>query len=58
MKVVGNHVWIKVNGQAVIEDFELHYEPKPEGGPIAIQKHTNRHGWGGPMAFRNIFVKE
>ena len=54
----GNRVTTIVNGHTAVEDFELlEYEPDAEGGPIGIQKHTNSHGWGRPMEFRNIFIK-
>jgi len=55
----GNRVTVTVNGHTAVDDFELlEYTPDAEGGPIGIQKHANTHGWGGPMEFRNIFIRE
>ncbi len=59
VKLIGKQIWVTVNDIKIVEDFTMDIlQLKPEGGVLAIQKHTNSHGWGGPMAFRNIFIKE
>lgn len=58
IKMIGDKVWIKLNGALVIDgavqdnywaDFKM---PAPSRGPLVLQSH------GSPLWFRNIFIKE
>ncbi len=58
IKMVGDKVWVKLNGETVIDgqrkgnywtDFK---EPPPARGPIVLQSH------GTDLWFRNIYIRE
>ena len=50
IKMVGDRLSVKLNGQQVIENAQL--PGVPESGPIALQHH------GDPIHFRNVLIKE
>ncbi|MBM3457198.1 MAG: DUF1080 domain-containing protein [Armatimonadetes bacterium] len=57
IRMVGDRVWIKLNGVTVVdntplENYWFRGQPLPAKGPIELQHHGNR------LEFRNIFVKE
>ena len=53
IKLVGKKTTVKLNGKTVVDNADfLPYGKTPANGPIELQIH------GGPLAFRNIFVKE
>ena len=59
--VKGDRLWVKLNGEQVIENAQL--PGLPERGPLALQHHgSKRNGqWTSPPAlvqFRNISIKE
>ncbi len=58
IRMVGDRIWVKLNGESVIEgekkgnywtDFK---EPPPRKGPIVLQSHGSR------LWFRNLYVRE
>ncbi len=51
IKMVGNRVTVKLNGQLVVDDCVLQDEKTPAEGPLVLEAHR------GALAFRNIFVK-
>ena len=61
IKMVGDKVWVKLNGELVVDGvvMENYWERKENPskpiyptGPIELQNHRN------PLSFRNIYVKE
>lgn len=57
IKMVGNRVTVKLNGELVVDDVELENywepdQPVPASGPIVLQNHGNR------LWFRNLYVRE
>ncbi|MEX1094765.1 MAG: DUF1080 domain-containing protein [Planctomycetales bacterium] len=58
IKMVGDKVWVKLNGETVIDGvakgnyWKGFKEPPPERGPIVLQSH------GSDLWFRNVFIKE
>jgi len=59
----GDRLWVKLNGETVIENAHLAAIPKE--GPIALQHHggwnEKKGGWTGPpslIQFRNVYIKE
>lgn len=58
IKMVGDKIWVKLNGQTVIDGkakgnyWKEFKEPPPRRGPIVLQSHGS-HLW-----FRNIFIRE
>jgi hypothetical protein len=58
IKMVGDKVWIKLNGELVIDgavqdNYWAEYKkPAPPRGPLVLQSH------GTPLWFRNVFIKE
>lgn len=57
----GDRLWVKVNGQQVIENAQL--PGVPAKGPIALQHHGGKRNgqWSSPPAlvqFRNIYIRE
>lgn len=57
IKMVGDKIWVKLNGETVIDGekkgnyWKNFKEPPPEKGPIVLQSHGS-HLW-----FRNIFIR-
>ncbi|MCC2670481.1 MAG: hypothetical protein K0Q72_2952, partial [Armatimonadetes bacterium] len=56
IKMVGDRVTVKLNGQTVVDDTPLENfwergKPLPTTGPLELQHHGNR------LEFRNIYVK-
>lgn len=61
IKMKGDRLWVKLNGQQVLENAQL--PGIPERGPIALQHHGSKKNgeWTGPPAlvqFRNIYIHE
>ncbi len=63
IKMKGDRLWVKLNGQEVIGDALLPGVPKE--GPLALQHHgafnAKTGQWSGPpslVQFRNIYLKE
>ena len=61
--VKGDRLWVKLNGEAVIDNAQL--TGIPESGPIALQHHGSWNAksgaWTSPPAliqFKNIYLKE
>jgi hypothetical protein len=60
--VKGDRLWVKLNGQQVLENAQLPGIPRK--GPIALQHHGGKDkdgNWQGPpslVQFRNIAIKE
>jgi hypothetical protein len=58
----GDRLWVKLNGEQVIENAQL--PGIPAKGPIALQHHGGKDAagtWRSPPAlvqFRNISIKE
>jgi hypothetical protein len=58
IKMVGPKIWVKLNGETVIDGktkgnyWKEFKEPPPEKGPIVLQSHGS-HLW-----FRNIFIRQ
>jgi hypothetical protein len=57
IRMVGDKVWVKLNGQLVVDGVPLENywdrtKPLPAKGPIMLQTH------GGEIRWRNIFVRE
>ena len=57
IKMVGNRIWVKLNGQTVIDGekkgnyWKEFKEPPPKRGPIVLQSH------GSELWFRNLFIR-
>ena len=51
IKMVGNRVTVKLNGQLVVDDCVLQDDKTPAEGPLVLEAHR------GALSFRNIFVK-
>jgi hypothetical protein len=58
IKMVGDTVWVELNGETVIDGkkkgnyWKEFKEPPPEKGPIVLQSH------GSELWFRNIFIRQ
>jgi hypothetical protein len=59
----GDHLWVKLNGETVIENAQL--PGVAEKGPIALQHHggwnAKTGSWTGPpslIQFKNIYIQE
>lgn len=58
IKMVGDKVWVKLNGETVIDGqakgnyWSEFKQPPPDRGPIVLQSH------GTELWFRNIFIRE
>lgn len=58
IKMVGEKVWIKLNGELVVDGevqdnlWSGFKKPAPPRGPLVLQSH------GTPLWFRNVFIKE
>jgi hypothetical protein len=56
--MVGDTIWVELNGDAVIDGkkkgnyWKEIKEPPPEKGPIVLQSH------GSELWFRNIFIRQ
>jgi hypothetical protein len=56
--MVGARIWVKLNGETVIDgEIKGNYwkqfkEPPPEKGPIVLQSH------GSELWFRNLFIRQ
>jgi hypothetical protein len=57
IKMVGDQIWVKLNGETVIDGekkgnyWKQFKEPPPKEGPIVLQSH------GSELWFRNIFIR-
>ena len=59
IKLGGERLWVKLNGQPVIED--AHLPGIPGAGPLALQHHGDRKDgeWGASFVqFRRIYIRE